>query len=723
MVAHRRKDLVVSRRRIEDEGEEEGSVAAELDDDSLSEGSGLSDDEEDDYGDADGSDVSGESPRSPRISDKPSVGANGRSKPLNGVGELKANHSTTASGEPLYKAMTDTQAMMNGLNISEQSDNVEEIHFDEMTKDTSASTKVGPQPTGMGSKNETPFEKRKREHDEYRKQRDTDPAFVPNRGGFFMHDHRHAGPGQNGFKPFGRGRGRGRGTFGGPFSPANQTAQANEPTDAPWTHDLHEIVVQSATRASQSATVTTNIASDANTLAASSSVLKALPSAPRFAATTRSFSKSVQIGNIQIRVYLAGMPHPITFSAVPVKQHTRLPHHRPPLRRDKPVRISLPEQPPRYIFPAVDRSFIFIPRALRPNQQGFGRGRGNIGPHGGLSSRRTSAYGGSAYSPSIAMSRRSSLARELTRENIISPTGSTMSRPPLANPEIKPIVRLPPAAQQVTETTGLRQAVGEAPTSIADVQDQTYPPPQKPTYRENRPVPLPMHQPRPQKAVSVADIESPATLSFHPPQQQQQQPFHQQVPPQVNGHTYPQDPAACHPHSRHASYPSQASAGTPLSQIPERAIHAQPFQPYPYQQPQAFYPHAYPIPGPYFYPPPDSRSLSFVPPLAPSAVTAPVFVPGAHQAQYVLPAVSASPAETAPSGITTTTVAHETNGMVYYYDSTQLAAGASADAVPGAQYPPPNFAMLQPGTVGIGGMITPSPEFYAQAAQAGVYYP
>ncbi len=226
MVAHRRKDLVVSRRRVEDEGEEEGSVAAELDDDSLSEGSGLSD-EEDEYGDADGSDISGDSPASPRMSEKPSVGANGHSKTLNGVQDQKPSHSTAVTSEPVTRAMTDTQAMMNGLNISEQSENVEEIQFDEMTEDTSASAKARPQPTVMGTKNETAFEKRKREHDEYRKQRDTDPAFVPNRGGFFMHDHRHAGPGQNGFKPFGRGRGRGRGAVGGPFSPSKYVSYRN----------------------------------------------------------------------------------------------------------------------------------------------------------------------------------------------------------------------------------------------------------------------------------------------------------------------------------------------------------------------------------------------------------------------------------------------------------------------------------------------------------------
>jgi hypothetical protein len=66
---------------------------------------------------------------------------------------------------------------------------------------------------------EAPYERRRREHEEYKKKRDQDPAFVPNRGAFFMHDHRHAGPAANGFRPFGRGRGRGRAGIGGPYAP------------------------------------------------------------------------------------------------------------------------------------------------------------------------------------------------------------------------------------------------------------------------------------------------------------------------------------------------------------------------------------------------------------------------------------------------------------------------------------------------------------------------
>lgn len=421
----------------------------------------------------------------------------------------------------------------------------------------------------------------------------------------------------------------------------------------------------------------------------------------------RSFSKTTRIGNIQIRVFIAGMPTPITFSAVPVNQHTRLPHHRPPLRRDKPVRISLPEMPLRYIFPSTDRSFIFIPRALRPNQQGFGRarGRGSLGGHsgfGGPSSRRTSAYAGSAYSPSVAMSRRSSLAREVAADGVVSPTGALPPRlPGISTEPMKPRVRLPPAVEQTQRSI----QDGLAGTTTGPAPQQPYPLPQKPTFRENRPVPLPMHQPRPQKTVSVADIESPATLDFNPPQQQQQ-PFHQQVPVQVTGQMYALD-LSLMPHSRHASYPSQASGGTPLSQIPERAIHAPPFQPYPYPQPQIFYPPQFP-PQQYFYPP-----VEQVPGGAPS-VAAPPFVPG-QPYPYHLPV---GPPPPPPTEATTQagTVAHESNGMVYYYDSSQLAAGAENHAA----YPMAGYPLQQPsGVMGLGG---PPVQYYAQPSPA-LYYP
>jgi hypothetical protein len=226
-----------------------------------------------------------------------------------------------------------------------------------------------------------------------------------------------------------------------------------------------------------------------------------------------------------------------------------------------------------------------------------------------------------------------------------------------------------------------------------------------------------MHQPRPQKAVSVADIESPATLSFNPPQQQSQQPFHQQVPIQVNGNNYQHDNML---HSRNPSYPSQASTGTPLSQIPERAIHAQPFQPNPYQQPpQNFYPqqfHVMPPPQGYYYP------QTFNQPMAPPG-GAPQFIPSQPQQQQSYPPPGPQQSDNNSSqGAPANLVAQEVNGMVYYYDAAQIPAVASFPAF----QPPPSYPMQQVGgVVGMGGMMTPSPDgfYYPQAPQGVVYYP
>ena len=407
------------------------------------------------------------------------------------------------------------------------------------------------------------------------------------------------------------------------------------------------------------------------------------------------------------------MTDPIVFSAVPVNQHTRLPHHRPPLRRDKPVRISLPEIPIRYIFPSIDRSFIFIPRALRPNQQGFGRtrGRGSFGgaysAFGGFSSRRTSAYAGSGYSPSVALSRRSSVAREVPTESaVLSGAGNGNA---IVQGTAAPVVRLPPAAEQLQPSNQQAFADASNAPTVNLPQASAYPLPSKPALRENRPDALPMQHPKPQRTVQVADIDSPATLEFNPPQQQQQLPFHQQVPAQITGQVY-------QPEYAHSAHLSQASGSTPIPQIPDRAIHAQPFQPFPYQQPQNFYPQ--PMPPPlYYYPPPDQASG------APSAA-APAFVPG-QQYQYSMPFTPAAitqpqqlPQQPSESTTQGGTVAQEINGMVYYLDPSQIAASSEHPAsYPPAGYPVPNSG----GVIGMGGMMTPPiyyppppPTFYPQ---------
>jgi hypothetical protein len=210
---------------MDDEGEEEGGPdAAELEDDSLSEGSVIS--YEDDAADgSEGSHMNTQSPESPDLRRR---GFNSHAGPVNGdagpsgkpfTPGLESDHPQTRTN-----GISDTEMMLNGLHISEQNDAVEEAHFDDLQEKPESFEAVEPPPTArsyaqMDQPQETPLERRRREHEEYKSKRDADPAFVPNRGAFFMHDHRHAGPAANGFRPFGRGRGRGRAGIGGSFAP------------------------------------------------------------------------------------------------------------------------------------------------------------------------------------------------------------------------------------------------------------------------------------------------------------------------------------------------------------------------------------------------------------------------------------------------------------------------------------------------------------------------
>lgn len=216
MGAPRRKNIIVSRRRIDEEGEEEeGSLAAGVDDDSLSEGSAISD--VDDDADAEGSEASDTESIDRKLT-KPKTATNGHSQ---GPNDHARQSAVLLKKQSVSTTMHDTEAMMNGLNITAGTDEAEEMHFDEMTEqqpDEILHDEATHDPVEVAPL-DTLGEKRRREHEEYRKKRDADPAFVPNRGGFFMHDQRSTAPGQNGFRPFGRGRGRGRGAMGG-SSPA-----------------------------------------------------------------------------------------------------------------------------------------------------------------------------------------------------------------------------------------------------------------------------------------------------------------------------------------------------------------------------------------------------------------------------------------------------------------------------------------------------------------------
>jgi hypothetical protein len=421
----------------------------------------------------------------------------------------------------------------------------------------------------------------------------------------------------------------------------------------------------------------------------------------------RSFSTTRLTGTATVRVFLPGMKEP-KLASVRVSQYAKLPNHRPPLRRDKPVRISLPEHPARYIFPSVDRSFIFIPRALRPNQQGFGSRRGGrFGSGTGYSSRRTSVYGGSVYSPSLVASRRSSIAaRDFNREALVSPAGSITGG--------HPVVRLPPGRTQQGTASGTpihSAMVSGTGTPVSAFPPTTgYPLPQQPTYRENLPANMHMHQPRPQKTVSVAGIETPAGQAFQAAQQSAEQlPFHQQVPLHLNGNVPrpgSSSSSSFYPPGQQFPFQPQPTVGTPLSHIPERAIHAPAFQPF--QQP--FQPGFAGQPA-YYYP-----NVS-QPQYGSGAVIAPMFVPNQQGGGYVMPTIAPSaPANVQPTGtsaVQSNMVAYEQNGMVYYYDPSQFQA--PAEGFPGNNYAVP----------GPNGMMAAAPDgyYYPQMPPGGVYYP
>ncbi|KAM0333416.1 hypothetical protein ACHAQA_002077 [Verticillium albo-atrum] len=351
-----------------------------------------------------------------------------------------------------------------------------------------------------------------------------------------------------------------------------------------------------------------------------------------------------------------------------------------------------------------------------------GKPRSGLGSVGGFS-RRTSVFGGSfygsAYSPSIALSRRSSLAPD-GRDYMFSPTGSVVSRQPMPLENPRPVVRLPPAIQQPHMGAEIPipadQFAAFHDASINDIpQPQTHPLPQKPIFQENRPQSIPMHQPRPQKTVSVAGIESP-TLN----QQPFHQAFHQQVPLQVSNGLGPEG------HSRQPSYPTHLSTGTPLSHIPERAIHAAPFQPTHYGQ-QNYYGHQQPYgmmqqqqqqqqqqQGYY-------QSPGYNGGVMQSPAAAVPFIPASQQGQgQVYPQQQQQPQydQQHGPGSNPGMVAQEVNGMVYYYDASQM-------------NPPNNFQGYQgpqgygTGVPGMAGMVTPSPDafFYPQQGPGMMYYP
>ena len=210
------KTLANRRRRTQGDDEDDDSVT--MADDTQSEPSVASDlDDDDDDGDADASDPSDTDTTEPMIPDVAVESSNSVDKDV--VSLSKRRRKTKKSQEQRHvdqgSAFTDsvdTETMLHGLKID--ADDAPTVDFEDMAAPDTERSSSGAQPAGRGPVGVA--DRRRREHEEYKKKRNTDPTFIPNRGGFFMHDARI--PEQRGFSSFARGRGRGRGLAPAPLS-------------------------------------------------------------------------------------------------------------------------------------------------------------------------------------------------------------------------------------------------------------------------------------------------------------------------------------------------------------------------------------------------------------------------------------------------------------------------------------------------------------------------
>ena len=194
-MAPRRHHIGASRRkRRDDDGEDESSLAGDLEDDSLSEGS-VDSHQDDEDADGEGSETEEETPTvTVTVTDK----VNGSK--FNG---REQRSSSTSPSKPGFKTtVSDTEAMLNGLKISSDA---EEVRFDQM-EGQPLQTRRTPSAPPTEPKRETLAARKRREHEKYSKERDQNPAFVPTRGSFFLHDKRSTEVGPTGHRSKGKSR-------------------------------------------------------------------------------------------------------------------------------------------------------------------------------------------------------------------------------------------------------------------------------------------------------------------------------------------------------------------------------------------------------------------------------------------------------------------------------------------------------------------------------------
>lgn len=214
MPAHRKRGLASSRRRVDDEGEEDDEQ--DLNSDSHSEGSILSGTEDLEISDM--SEVDEVEEQELKKHTTPGVAAEVHVPATTFEGDAVPGSAvardTPAEQQSSFTHTADTEAMMSGLKLEAGADDEEAIHFEEQGKLAQDVVRAEESPAvaipeGPRQRSETLGQRRAREHEEYKAKREADPAFVPNRGGFFMHDQRHNQPGPGMQTQMGRGRGRG----------------------------------------------------------------------------------------------------------------------------------------------------------------------------------------------------------------------------------------------------------------------------------------------------------------------------------------------------------------------------------------------------------------------------------------------------------------------------------------------------------------------------------
>ena len=204
MAPSRRKDVISSRRRRrDDEGEEEGSQAGDVEDVSLSEGSGSSN------GDAEGDASEFSDDDSIKIETAPPA-------PEDKPPQTEAlKHPAAQPPTQSHDLAVETTSMLSRSKIDGNEQGTQGMPAGEASKEATGTEEImTTKVNSNGAPRETYAERNRREHEAYLRERKENPAFVPNRGGFFLHDNR-IGSAANGFRPPVRGRGRGRGGFPG----------------------------------------------------------------------------------------------------------------------------------------------------------------------------------------------------------------------------------------------------------------------------------------------------------------------------------------------------------------------------------------------------------------------------------------------------------------------------------------------------------------------------